>query len=577
MPDPLGNIAFTWPFYAGGVIAYLIGALPMGLIVARLFKLGDLRRVGSGNIGATNVLRTGNKAAAALTLLLDGGKGAVAVVIAQRFGPDMAVIAAGAVVVGHIAPVWLLFKGGKGVATTLGVLLAIAWPVGLIACGLWLAVAGLFRYSSLAALIAICGAPGFALVFDMPQIAWLAGFLAVIVTLRHAGNIVRLARGREPRIGRSAPAAPEADLPAGPMNVADTNERRTLSDAERLDWLRLARCENVGPITFFALLDRFGSPAAVLDALPALARRGGRRRPIKVCSRAAAEREVEALTALGGRMIALVEPAYPQALAAIADPPPVIALRGRADLLLAESIAVVGARNASANGMHFAERLAADLGAAGLTVVSGMARGIDARAHAGAIETGTVAVMGGGADVVYPKENRSLFERLLTEGAVISEAPLGTVPMGRHFPRRNRIIAGLSRGVVVVEGAARSGSLITARLALEQGREVMAVPGSPLDPRASGPNGLIRQGATLVENADDVLDALAEGGRPVLGEPRQQWPSDAALGVPEEDEAPASARETVAALLGLEPGAGGPSGASEPVDSRDGGDHFAGA
>ena len=553
MPDPLGNIAFTWPFYAGGVIAYLIGALPMGLIVARLFKLGDLRRVGSGNIGATNVLRTGNKAAAALTLLLDGGKGAVAVVIAQRFGPDMAVIAAGAVVVGHIAPVWLLFKGGKGVATTLGVLLAIAWPVGLIACGLWLAVAGLFRYSSLAALIAICASPGFALVFDMPQIAWLAGFLAVIVTLRHAGNIVRLARGREPRIGRSAPAAPEADLPAGPMNVADTNERRTLSDAERLDWLRLARCENVGPITFLGLLDRFGSPAAVLDALPALARRGGRRRPIKVCSRAAAEREVEALTALGGRMIALVEPAYPQALAAIPDPPPVIALRGRADLLLAESIAVVGARNASANGMHFAERLAADLGAAGLTVVSGMARGIDARAHAGAIETGTVAVMGGGADVVYPKENRSLFERLLAEGAVISEAPLGTLPMGRHFPRRNRIIAGLSRGVVVVEGAARSGSLITARLALEQGREVMAVPGSPLDPRASGPNGLIRQGATLVENADDVLDALAEGGRPVLGEPRQQWPSDAALGVPEEDEAPADARETVAALLGPSP------------------------
>ena len=215
VPDPLGNIAFTWPFYAGGVIAYLIGALPMGLIVARLFRLGDLRRIGSGNIGTTNVLRSGNKAAAALTLLLDGGKGAVAVVIAQRFGPDMAVIAAGAVVVGHIAPVWLLFKGGKGVATTLGVLLAIAWPVGLIACGLWLAVAGLFRYSSLAAMIAICAAPGFALVFDMPQIAWLAGFLAVIVTLRHGGNFVRLARGREPRIGRSAPAAPEADPPEG--------------------------------------------------------------------------------------------------------------------------------------------------------------------------------------------------------------------------------------------------------------------------------------------------------------------------------------------------------------------------
>ena len=337
------------------------------------------------------------------------------------------------------------------------------------------------------------------------------------------------------------------------MSVPGPDERRTLSDAERLDWLRLARSENVGPITFFALLERFGTAAAVLDALPALARRGGRRRPIKVCARTAAEREIEALSALGGRMIALVEPAYPEPLAATADPPPVLSLRGRADLLATDCIAVVGARNASANGLHFAERLAADLGAAGFTVVSGMARGIDARAHVGAMDTGTVAVMGGGVDVLYPKENGSLFERLLAEGAVIAEAPLGTVPMGRHFPRRNRIIAGLSRGVVVVEGAARSGSLITARLALEQGREVMAVPGSPLDPRASGPNRLIRQGATLVENANDVLDALAEGGRPVLAECRQRWPSDAAPAAPEEDQAPADARESLAQLLGASP------------------------
>ena len=337
------------------------------------------------------------------------------------------------------------------------------------------------------------------------------------------------------------------------MNVSDSSEPRTLTEAERLDWLRLARSENVGPITFFALLNRFGTPAAVLDALPALARRGGRRRPIKVCSRAVAEREFEALTALGGRLIALGEPAYPEPLAAIDDPPPVFALRGRADLLATDCIAVVGARNASANGLHFAERLAADLGTAGLTVVSGMARGIDARAHAGALPTGTVAIMGGGIDVLYPKENRSLFERLLEDGAVVSEAPLGTVPVGRHFPRRNRIIAGLSRGVVIVEGAARSGSLITARLALEQGREVMAVPGSPLDPRASGPNRLIRQGATLVENADHVLEALAEGGRQVLNEPRQCWPDDAALGAPEDDDAPADARESVVALLGSSP------------------------
>jgi len=337
------------------------------------------------------------------------------------------------------------------------------------------------------------------------------------------------------------------------VNVSRLDEPRTLTDAERLDWLRLARSENVGPITFFALLARFGTAAAVLDALPALARRGGRRRPIKVCSRAIAEREIEALATIGGSLITLGEPAYPEPLAAIADPPPVIALCGRADLLAGDCIAVVGARNASANGLHFAERLAADLGTAGLTVVSGMARGIDARAHAGALATGTVAVMGGGVDVLYPKENRSLFDKLLAEGTVVSEAPLGTVPMGRHFPRRNRIIAGLCRGVVIVEGAARSGSLITARLALERGREVMAVPGSPLDPRASGPNRLIRQGATLVENAEHVLEALAEGGRQVLGEPRKPWPDDVALGSPEDDDAPTDARESVIALLGSSP------------------------
>lgn len=207
MPDPLGGFAHTWPFYLGGVIAYLIGSLPSGLIVARLLRRGDPRAGGSGNIGATNLLRTGGRKAGALTLALDGGKGAFAVAVAARFGPDMAVIAAGASVVGHVAPVWLLFRGGKGVATTLGALLALSWPVGLAACGAWLAVAGLCRYASLASLAAVCAAPGFALLFEEPQAAWLAGFLAVLVTLRHAGNVVRLARGREPRIGRRDAAA----------------------------------------------------------------------------------------------------------------------------------------------------------------------------------------------------------------------------------------------------------------------------------------------------------------------------------------------------------------------------------
>jgi len=202
MPDPLGDFAYTWPFYAGTLIAYFIGSVPVGLLLARLFGLGDIRKIGSGNIGATNVLRTGNKKVAALTLLLDGGKGAAAVLIAGQFGPDMPILAGGAVVVGHIAPVWLGFRGGKGVATTLGVLLAIYWPLGVIACSIWLAAAALFRISSLAAMLAVASAPGFALLFDEPQIAWLAGFLAVIVVLRHARNILRLLRGEEPRIGK---------------------------------------------------------------------------------------------------------------------------------------------------------------------------------------------------------------------------------------------------------------------------------------------------------------------------------------------------------------------------------------
>jgi glycerol-3-phosphate acyltransferase PlsY len=209
MPDPLGDFTYTWPFYAGAAIAYLIGSVPVGLLLARLFGLGDIRKIGSGNIGATNVLRTGSKKVAALTLLLDGGKGALAVVIANQFGPDMAILAGGAVVVGHIAPLWLGFKGGKGVATTLGVLLAIYWPMGVIACGVWLATAGLFRISSLAALLAVFSAPVVAVLFHESQIAWLAGFLAVIVLARHAGNISRLMRGEEPRIGKRKSAKPE--------------------------------------------------------------------------------------------------------------------------------------------------------------------------------------------------------------------------------------------------------------------------------------------------------------------------------------------------------------------------------
>jgi glycerol-3-phosphate acyltransferase PlsY len=198
--DPVGGFAYTWPFYLGGVLAYLLGSIPFGLIVTRLAGLGDIRKIGSGNIGATNVLRTGNRKLAAGVLVLDALKGAVPVLIAWRFGPDMALIAGAAAVIGHVAPIWLGFKGGKGVATTLGVLYAIHWPLGLIACGMWLLVAFAFRYSSLAALVALASAPGFALLLGNPRIAWLAGLLAVIVIAKHRANILRLINGTESKI-----------------------------------------------------------------------------------------------------------------------------------------------------------------------------------------------------------------------------------------------------------------------------------------------------------------------------------------------------------------------------------------
>ncbi|HLI14253.1 MAG TPA: DNA-processing protein DprA [Alphaproteobacteria bacterium] len=277
---------------------------------------------------------------------------------------------------------------------------------------------------------------------------------------------------------------------------------------ERLAWLRLIRSEHVGPISFYQLLARFGSAAAALEALPDLACRGGRDRAPHIPTRAAVERELAKIESFGGEIICRDEPAYPLPLAAIEDSPPVLILRGRRELLSRDMIGIVGARNASANGRRFAHTLAAELGQAGLVVVSGLARGIDASAHDGALATGTVAVMAGGVDVVYPEENRALYERIVAEGLAVSEMPPATIPQARHFPRRNRIISGLSRGVVVIEAAERSGSLITARLALEQGREVFAVPGSPLDPRCRGTNGLIRQGAVLTESAADVLGAL---------------------------------------------------------------------
>jgi DNA processing protein len=280
-----------------------------------------------------------------------------------------------------------------------------------------------------------------------------------------------------------------------------------LSDRQRLDWLRLIRSESVGPRTFRSLMNRFGGAAAALDALPDLARQAGR--TIRICPQAEAEREIAALDRLGGRLLALGEAAYPPALQAIDTAPPLIAVLGRVDVLSRPCVAIVGSRNASAAGLKFTARLARDLGEAGFVVVSGLARGIDTAAHEASLATGTVAVLAGGLDEVYPPQNIPLLQRLVQDGAAISEMPLGLAPRGRDFPRRNRLVSGLSLGTVVVEAARKSGSLITARFANEQGRIVFAVPGSPLDPRAEGGNHLIREGATLCAEASHVVEALA--------------------------------------------------------------------
>jgi DNA processing protein len=297
---------------------------------------------------------------------------------------------------------------------------------------------------------------------------------------------------------------------------------RELDPQERLDWLRLCRTETIGPVSFYAMLRRFGAARAALEMLPQLARRGERSKTVIPVTRADAEAELAALQRFGARLICWGEPTYPRALMALDDAPPILSVLGRAELLTEPIIAVVGARNASASGRRFSRDLAAALGQGGIVVVSGLARGIDAAAHLGALETGSVAVVGGGVDVVYPEENRGLHEALACRGAIVAELPLGTEPQARHFPRRNRIISGMALGVVVVEAAARSGSLITARLALEQGRDVFAVPGSPLDPRCRGSNDLLRHGAILTESAEDVLSHLRpQVTRPAAPSPPQ--------------------------------------------------------
>lgn len=284
-----------------------------------------------------------------------------------------------------------------------------------------------------------------------------------------------------------------------------------VDENERLSRLRLIRSENVGPVNFRRLVERFGNAADAVAALPEVAAKAGRRN-LRIASSSEAEREWQATERAGARFIMSGDASYPTLLGEIDSAPPVLAVVGDTSLLSRTSVAMVGARNSSANGRTLCRRIASGLGEAGITVVSGLARGIDAEAHAAALQSGTVAVIAGGIDSFYPPENEELQRRIADDGLIIAESPFGTQPRSRHFPRRNRIISGVSQGVAVIEAAMRSGSLITARQAGEQGREVFAVPGSPLDPRSAGANRLIREGATLIESADDIIEQLGPAG-----------------------------------------------------------------
>jgi len=320
---------------------------------------------------------------------------------------------------------------------------------------------------------------------------------------------------------------------------------------EQIHRLRLIRSENVGPITYWSLVKRFGNALDALDALPELARKGGLRRSIRLCPPGAAEEEIDRLHRFGGRLVFEGEAIYPAALLDLPDAPPVLSTFGDCGLFERPAIAIVGARRASAVGRRFARDLARQLGEHGFVVVSGLALGIDGAAHEGALDRGTVAVVAGGIDQIYPPEHAALFERIKDLGLLVGEMPFGTVAQAGHFPRRNRLVSGLSRAVVVVEANQRSGSLITARLAAEQNRDVFAVPGSPLDPRAKGTNGLIKQGAYVLEEVEDIL-RVAEQTRSYQETPSwtgSEWEPDIMISESDIDRA----RDLVISLLGPAP------------------------
>jgi DNA processing protein len=290
------------------------------------------------------------------------------------------------------------------------------------------------------------------------------------------------------------------------------------SDDEILDWLQLSRSENVGPLTVHRLLAKYATPQKALEALPALATRGGLKRPLKVIPRSEAEKELTLTRRFGAEVLHYNSPLYPPLLRHIESAPPIITAKGRLELLKNPTFAIVGARNASAMGKKMAYQLAHALGQGGWMVASGLARGIDTAAHQGSLETGTIAALAGGIDQIYPQENHALYEQIAKEGVLLAESPFGVQPQATLFPRRNRIISGISRCVLVVEAALKSGSLITTRYALEQGRDVLAVPGHPMDPRARGCNQLIKNGAILVEAIEDIEREILFASPPHLGE-----------------------------------------------------------
>jgi DNA processing protein len=297
------------------------------------------------------------------------------------------------------------------------------------------------------------------------------------------------------------------------LKLVIEEEQMINATEKKCAWLRLIRSTNIGPLTFWELLRLYGTAEKVLEAVPQLAARGGRR--IEVCGQAQAEEELESHTRQGIHLLLADDPLFSPLLKTLPDCPPVLSVKGQLSFLAQPTLAIVGARNASLNGCRFTQRIAQELSQQGWIIVSGLARGIDRHAHEGALAQGTIAVLAGGVDRIYPPEHEKLYQDISTQGLICSEMPLGVFPGATHFPRRNRLISGLARGVIIIEAALKSGTMVTARFANEQNRDVFAVPGSPLDPRCRGTNHLIKEGAYLIESADDILKLLGQPRIPI--------------------------------------------------------------